>query len=118
MRGLRAGFLLSVVGSAPLLAQERDRLLEQIDLALQRPLPMVHRADPFENPTAKKLGVFTLVPPTQRGEMIRISVPIGEMVTRAFRGVAAAGRRRREQAARRDVEAELKQFSERPSSKQ
>ena len=111
MRGLAAGILLSSVCSAPLLAQERDRSLERIGLALQHPSPIVRDIPLFESPSPTKLGIFTLVPPTSRGEMIRVSVPIGELVMKAFTGVATANRRRQEAAARRRVKAELEWFA-------
>jgi hypothetical protein len=55
---------------------------------------------------------LTVVQPTLPGEMIRVSIPIGELVTRAFKGVAAANGRRREAAARRRVDAALQRFTE------
>jgi hypothetical protein len=48
--------------------------------------------------------------------MVRVSVPIGELVSRAFKGAAAASRRRQEAAARRKVEAALEWFKEQPPS--
>jgi hypothetical protein len=119
MKGLAAGILVSVACSAPLLAQERDRSLDRISLALQQPLAIVRGVDPVEAAAPKTLGIFTLVPPTGQGEMVRVSVPIGELVSRAFTGAAAAQRRRQEAAARRKVEAALEWFKEQqPSPKQ
>jgi hypothetical protein len=113
MRGLAAAVLVSSVCSATVLAQERDRSLERIALALQQPAPIVWGvAPPVASPSPKKLGIFTLVPPVSRGELVRVSIPIGELVTRAFKSVAAANRRRREAAARREVEEALKWFAE------
>lgn len=104
MKGLPAGLLVLLVCSPPLLAQEQDRSLERISLALQQPAPIVSPNLLLEPQSPRKLGIFTLVPPALRGEMVRVSVPIGELVTRAFKGVAAANQRRREAAARRKVE--------------
>lgn len=112
MRGLPVGILLSLVCSAPLLAQERDRSLERISLALQDPFPIVRGVAARESASKQKLRIFTLVPPISRGEMVRISVPIGELATRAFKRVAAAHQRRQEVAARRKVEASLKWFAQ------
>jgi hypothetical protein len=111
MRGLAAAILVSSLCSSPPLAQERDRSLERISLALQQPSPIVPGVAPSEGASPRQFGIFTLVPPTSRGEIIRISIPIGELVTRAFRGVAAAKQRRQEAAARRRVEAELTAFA-------
>ena len=107
MKRLPLGILVSVACSAPLAAQEQNRSLERIRLALQQSLPIVRGVDPAESAEPRTFGIFTLVPPTGRGEMIRGSVPIGELVARAFKGVAAANRRRQEEAARRQVEAAL-----------
>jgi hypothetical protein len=118
MKALAGGLLVSVACSAPLLGQERDRSLERIRLGLQQPLP-VSGVDPVASAAPKTFGIFTLVPPTERGEIIRVSVPIGELVSQAFRGAAAANRRRQEAAARRKVEAALEWFKEQqPSPKQ
>jgi hypothetical protein len=116
MKALAVGLLVAVACSAPLLGQERDRSLERISLGLQQPLPVLRGADPVESAAPKTFGIFTLVPPTARGEMVRISVPIGELVSRAFKGAAAASRRRQEAAARRKVEAALEWFKEQPPS--
>jgi hypothetical protein len=109
MRRLAAGLLLASIWGVTLPARQRDRSLERISLALQQPSPIVNGMAPREaSPRPVKLGIVTLVPPTGRGEIVRVSLPIGELVTRAFKGVAAANRHRQEAAARREVEAALK----------
>lgn len=119
MKGVAAGILVSLACSAPLLAQERDRSLERISLALQQPVAIVRGVSPVGSAAPRTIGIFTLVPPTGQGEMVRVSVPIGELVSRAFKDAAAASRRRQEAAARRKVEAALEWFREQqPSSKQ
>ena len=112
MKGLAGGFLLSLMCWAPLAAQERDRSLERISLALQQPLPIVPVVAQVEGHWPKTFGIFTFVQPTGPGEMVRVSIPIGELVSRAFKGVAAANHRRQEAAARRKVLAELRWFEE------
>lgn len=116
MKGLAGGLLVSLVGWAPLVAQERDRSLERISLALQQPIPVIRGVDQVESTLPKSLGIFTLVPPTRPGEIVRVSVPIGELVMRAFRSVAVASQRRQEAAARRKVAAALKWFEEQQPS--
>jgi hypothetical protein len=116
MKALASGLLVSVLCSAPLLAQEENRSLERITVALQKPLPIVRGVDPVESAVPKTLGIFTLVPPELQGEMVRISVPIGELVSRAFRGVAVAKQRRQEAASRRRVDADLKWFADQQHS--
>lgn len=110
MKGLSAGLFVSVACSVPLLAQERDRSLERINLALQQPPPAVPVLAPVESAAPTTFGIFTVVPPIGRGEIVRVSVPIGELVSRAFKRAAAANRRRHEAGARRTVEAALEGF--------
>lgn len=116
MKGLLGGLLISLVCGAPLLAQERDRSLERIRVGLESPLPLVRSVDPVESTMPKTLGIFTLVTPQLRGEMVRVSVPIGELVMRAVRSVTTGHYRRREAAARRRVAADIKAFEEQQSS--
>lgn len=116
MRGLLGGLLISLVGGAPLIAQERDRSLERIRVGLEAPLPLVRGTDPAESTLPKSLGIFTLVEPQLRGEMVRVSVPIGALVMRAVRSVTTGDYRRQEAAARRRVAAELKAFEEQQQS--
>ncbi len=114
MKGLVGGLLVSWVCWAPLVAQEPDRSLERISLALQQPPPIVRGV----GQVPKTVGIFTLVTPNGPGEMVRVSVPIGDLVSRALNGVAAANRRRQEAAARQTVEAALKWFEEQQPSSQ
>jgi hypothetical protein len=116
MKRLAAGILVSVACSAPVLAQERDRSLERISLALQQPFPIVRGVAPVGSAAPKTLGIFILVPPTGQGEMVRVSIPIGELVSRAFKGAAAANHRRQTAASRRKVEAALEWFKEQQPS--
>ena len=109
-----AGVVL-VIGlcGSPVLAQERDRSLERISIALQQPLPVVSETIALDPPNRRHTrGIFTLVPPETRGEVVRVSVPIGELVSQAFENLAAARQRRQEAAARRKVDTALKAFLE------
>ena len=64
--------------------------------------------------SARKLGVFTLVPPITAGEVIRVRVPIGELVSRAAHGISKARRNRAENAARAEVARSLAEFLSKP----
>jgi hypothetical protein len=114
MKGLPAGVVVSLLCSAPLLAQERDRSLERIDAALKQPAPIVLGTLPFELDSATKTGLptkigpFTFVEPVLRGEFLRVQVPIGEWIMRGIDGVASANRRRKEAKIRRRVESEVR----------
>ena len=120
MRGLLAGLLVATVWPSSTLAQERDRQFERISITLQQPAPIVGGIVVPDTSTAPiKFGIFSFVQPTLPGEMVRVSLPIGELVSRAFKGVAAARQRRQETTARREVEAALKAFAEeRPRPRQ
>ena len=118
MRRLSAGLLIATVWSSFTLAQEQDRSLERISIALQQPAPIVGgTALPDTSAAPIKFGIISFVQPTLPGEMVRVSLPIGELVSRAFEGVAAARRRREEAAARREVEAALKAFADAAKSR-
>ena len=117
MKGLTGGLLVSLACWAPLVAQERDRSPERIRLAQEQPILVVPGVGQVESTLPKTVGIFTLVQPTRPGEIVRVSVPIGEFVSRAFRSVAVANQRRQEAAARQKVEAALKWFREQPPSK-
>jgi hypothetical protein len=58
----------------------------------------------------RDLGVLTLVQPTTRGEMIRVVVPIGDLVSRASRSVSRVSGSRAERRARERVARELREF--------
>jgi peptidyl-prolyl cis-trans isomerase A (cyclophilin A) len=130
VRRLAVALVVVPALSLPVAAQEGNRSLERIGLALQHPPPVLRgvgaqdelRASTlgalgmsvFEPlPGAPKLGPFTLGAPQLQGEVIRLSLPIGEYVSRGVRGIASANRRRRETAARRTVEADLHAFATR-----
>jgi hypothetical protein len=49
-------------------------------MASRGPLP-ISGVDSVESAGPQTLGIVTLVPPTGRGEMVRVSVPVGELVT-------------------------------------
>jgi hypothetical protein len=129
MSRLAASLVVSAL-SVLLSAQEHNRPTERIGIALQQPHPPPGDADREEplgmstlemlsmpvfepRPGVAKLGPFTLRTPQFKGEIIRLSLPVGEYVARVAHGLSAANRRRQTAAARRQVEADLKAFAER-----
>jgi hypothetical protein len=111
MKRLGTGVCLALMAPLTGSGQERDRSLERVSVAIHQPAPI--RDGVFASrtlPAPVTFGPFTLVPPEMRGELIRVSFPIGEYVAKAFKGMAAVNRRHQEAAARRRVEAALEEF--------
>ena len=111
MKALAGTLVLGVVSVVPLVGQERDRSLKRIAFALQQPHSLIRGIDPVETAEPRTFGIFTFVRPELPGEFVRVSVPIGELVSRAVRGISELKQRRQEEAARRRVEADLKWFA-------
>ena len=105
------GVLAICLGLPPLLlAQENDRSVARISAALQRQSQLGSSALTWTEPPPKKLGILTLVSPTEPGEMVRLRLPIGELLSKAAHGVSAANQRRRETSARHEVQKALSAF--------
>lgn len=78
---------------------------------------LVGKAAPIQTPLVtpptwtesppKQFGVFTLAPPTNPGEIVRLRLPIGELVSRSVRELVRASQSRREAAARLEAQANL-----------
>lgn len=89
---------------------------EQIDTKrLNTTLPpqpklIIRTEDLFPPTSPTRLGMFTLVPPDTKGEVVRVSVPIGELVSRAARAISDANHRRAERKADERVRKDLAQF--------
>jgi hypothetical protein len=115
MKHLAAGVMVFLACSARLPAQAQDRSFERIALAVQQPSPLVLSAPTIESDLPRRIGPFALVPPALRGEVVRVSVPVGDLVTRAVHAVTVANRRRQELAARRKVAVAVRSFEERKS---
>lgn len=131
MRRLAAALAVTSALPFQLSAQDHSRALARISLALQQPPPVLVTADPQEAirastrqargasifeplPGAPKLGPLALGTPQLRGEIIRLSLPVGDYLSRGARALAATNRRRQETAARRQVEADLQAFARLP----
>ena len=79
-----------------------------------RPIASFIASVPFTEASPRQFGILKLLPPDSRsGEFIRVSVPVGDLVTRGVRGVQAAQYRRAERKAREAVKRELSDFEAR-----
>ena len=56
------------------------------------------------------LGMLTLAPPQTSGEVVRVSIPIGELVSRGARTMSDANRRHAERNADERVRKDLERF--------
>jgi hypothetical protein len=79
--------------------------LERVRLAWQSQAEIQIAPEPD-----RKLGFLTLVPPISTGEVIRVRVPIGELVSRAGHAISSARRNRAKRAARNEVTRLLAEF--------
>lgn len=57
-----------------------------------------------------RIGVFTLAPPETNGEVIRLSVPVGEFVMKSVRAIADARRRAEERKVEQRIAKELREL--------
>lgn len=57
-----------------------------------------------------RLGMFTLALPRRDGEIVRLTIPVGELVSRTARAVSDANHRRAERKADERVRKDLEQF--------
>jgi hypothetical protein len=108
-------FLCVIAGPGTSLADQQPPSaalsVERVRLALQSPPARILMAP--QKPDWK-LGVLRLVPPTMDGEMIRVRVPVGELVSSAARAIDGARRNRAERAARKEVARALAEFLSNP----
>lgn len=90
-----------------LLAQGHDRSVERVSAALQGQPRLGSGVFTWTEPAPVRLGILTLVPPVHRGEIVRVRLPIGELVSAAAHRISTANQRRREAAARQEVQRAL-----------
>lgn len=107
-RRLRVFWLLvlGVFVGKDLWASQSPQPNDRLQLAIQEALRLA--APP--NAPPKRFGVFTLSPPETRGEIVRITLPVGELAMRGARAVSNARDRRAERKAREEVQQALKEF--------
>jgi hypothetical protein len=111
-----SGLVLSVFGlclgaTAPVWAQQYDSSsLQRVRVALESPPAPWLGATSFGEQLPKGIGMLTLQTPELPGEIVRVSLPIGDLVTRAIRGVGAANRRRAERKAGEEVQRVMSKF--------
>ena len=91
-------------------AQADDRQADRVRIAVQRQPRMNVGLPTWADPPVRRLGILVLEPPVMPGELIRLRLPVGELVLKVARGVVAKNQRRREVGARREVQTALTAF--------
>src|SRR5262245_35787783 len=79
---------------------------EQLTVAAPQPLRITIPL--WIEPPPKRIGVLTIVPPDRRGEVIQMSLPVGDLTMRAARAIGQTRQHRAEQQARREVAQAIK----------
>ena len=111
MKGIAATVLLGLVGIGVGSARAEQAEPKRVNPALQTPPKLIIRAeDLFPLTRPARVGMFTLVPPEANGEVVRVSIPVGELVSRAARAISDANHRRAERKADERVQKDLEQF--------
>jgi|SRR5689334_18559208 hypothetical protein len=111
MRTIAAVAVSFLCWIATVSADQLARDPKQIDSAIQPQTKLIIRPEelfPLTRPT--RLGMFTLQPPQTTGEVIRVSIPVGELVSKAARALSDANHRRSERKADERVRKDLEQF--------
>ena len=119
----RVAIAIVVMTSWPLAVRAQESSLQRISIGLQQPVQRVsiglQQPAPVFGTTSlptdraqisRKLGPLTLVQPEMRGEFVRVSLPVGELISRAVDHIRTAAARREAAAARREVNVALKAF--------
>jgi hypothetical protein len=64
----------------------------------------------FGSEARRKIGPFTLVPPSYPGELVRFSFPIGDFTVRAARVIRSAQHHRAERKAKAQVQRAIREW--------
>jgi hypothetical protein len=111
--GASAVVVISLVASVGAQQPTSPASVERVRLALERsqqPKLANPTLPPWTTPVPTRLGVLTLVPPDIHGEMVKVIVPVGDLVMRAARAVSSAQHQRAETKAREEVQRALQDF--------
>jgi hypothetical protein len=106
---------IAIIVAMAVLGTESPRPEQQepkrVSVSPQPQPKLVIRADElFPLTPPKRLGMFTLVPPQRDGEILRVTIPVGELVSRTARAISDANHRRVERKADERVRKDLERF--------
>lgn len=94
------------------IAQQSDPpvSVERMRVALQQPRLVIRDVPPLVSPSATRLGILTFLSPDTNGEMVKVGVPVGELISRTAHAISTARRRRAERKAHEEVLRALEEF--------
>jgi hypothetical protein len=104
---------LSLAASAEAQRPDPPASLESLRVALQKsqqPSIVIPAVPPWVVPRPTHLGILTFVPPDTNGEMVRVVVPVGALVSKAAHAISNARRGRAERKADEKVLRVLRDF--------
>jgi hypothetical protein len=114
LRALAVAIVAITVGATIAEAQQPldNASVDRLRAAVQAPgTPLKFPSLPsWGDPTVRRFGIVTLLPPDTNGQFVRAVVPIGELAVRASRSVVAARHRRAERDARKAVRRDLHEY--------
>src|SRR5215510_349952 len=101
-----------IVGSVVSVRAEQvdPQRLQTTSAPLPQPSLIIRADELFPITPPARLGVLTLVPPQTNGEIIRVGIPVGELISKATRSISDANHRRAERKADERVRKNLEQF--------
>jgi hypothetical protein len=107
--------LIAVLGVSVGAAQQTDPpgSVDERRIFLQTAAPsvLIIPVEPlWPAPIARHFGILTILPPDEGGEMLKASLPIGDLANRATRAISNAQRRRAVRKAEGDVLRTLQQL--------
>lgn len=111
---MRNGLIISIIvlGAVAANAEQADSRAVLAKAVLPPPQKLIIRSEnlfPLTFPT--RLGIFTLAAPEANGEVIRVSIPVGELASRAARAISDARHRRAERKVDERIARELHQLA-------
>jgi hypothetical protein len=103
--------LIALLGAVGANAEQADpRSKPIIPVPPTQPKLIIRTEDLFPL-TPQRMGVLTLVQPQTNGEVVRISIPIGELTMKSVRAISDAHRKRIERKVDERIAKELQQIT-------
>ena len=104
------GLMIALTATSVRGAEQQPPPREPAAAVQTQPKLVIKTEDLFPLTRPTRLGLFTVVPPQTNGEVVRLSVPIGELVSKAAHAISEANHRRAERQAGERVRDDLARF--------